>query len=218
MKVRDVMTTEVATVHPTTSLKYVARLLGRLGISGVPVVDGGVVVGVVSEADVLVKERGLVDRSGSFLRRSAAPGVDAKIEALTAGEAMTSPPVVIGPERPVRAAARTMLDRRISRLPVVDDGRLVGIVTRADLVRAFTRADAALEREIRHDVMQRSMWIQPDLVEVSVVDGAVTLAGVVDTKTDAEVLERLVRHVPGVVSVEAKLQWRLRDRDLTPVH
>lgn len=219
MKVRDVMTTEVATVRPTTSLKEVARLLARLGISGVPVVDDeGAVLGVVSEADILVKERGPVEESRAFFRfrEPAEPAQRAKSAAMTAGDGMTSPPIVIGPERPVSAAAKLMLEESVNRLPVVTDGRLVGIVTRADLVRAFGRSDSELEREIRTEVMERALWIPDGMVEVSAVEGEVKLSGVVETETDADVLVRLVQRVPGVVSVASEVEWQLREG--APVH
>ena len=219
MKVRDVMTTEVATVRPTASVKEVARRLTLLGISGLPVVDAeGAVLGVVSEGDIVAKERGPVEETRTFLRfrRRVDPALQAKSAARTAGEAMTSPAIVIGPERPVSAAARLMHERGVNRLPVVTDDRLVGIVTRADLVRAFTRSDAELEQEIRSDVLERKLWVPQGTVDVSVVDGAVTLSGLVDTETDADVLARLVGRVPGVVSVASTVGWRTGDG--LPVH
>jgi osmotically-inducible protein OsmY len=109
-----------------------------------------------------------------------------------------------------------MLEQGVNRLPVVTDGRLVGIVTRADLVRAFVRSDSELEREIRIEVLQRALWIPDGMVEVSVVEGAVTLSGVVETETDADVLVRLVQRVPGVVSVASEVGWQLRAG--APVH
>jgi CBS domain-containing protein len=116
----------------------------------------------------------------------------------------------------VSAAAKLMFERGINRLPVVSDERLVGIVTRADLVRAFSRPDAELEREIRSDVLERKLWVPAGTVGVSVVEGAVTLSGLVDTETDADVLVRLVGRVPGVVSVESTVRWRVSDG--LPVH
>lgn len=214
MKVRDVMTMEVATVRPTDPLKEVARLLTRHNISGVPVVDAeGAVVGVVSEADILVKERGTAEETRAFFRFRKAddPTVQAKLAAETAADAMTGPAIVIGPERPVSVAAKLMLERRVNRLPVVTDGQLVGIVTRADLIRAFGRPDVELEREIRVEVLERALWVPEGTVQVTVADGAVKLAGVVETETDADVLIRLVRRVPGVVSVESDVGWRLRE-------
>ena len=219
MKVRDVMTTEVATVRAATSLKELARLLAGLGISGVPVVDAdGAVVGVVSEGDILVKERGPVEETRAFvrLRKPLEPGQQVKLAAVTVADAMTSPAIVIGPERPVSVAAKLMLEHGVNRLPVVTDGRLVGIVTRADLVRAFGRSDSELEQEIRAEVLERALWIPEGTVRVSVTDGAVSLSGVVDTEVDADVLVRLVRRVPGVVSVASTVGSRLREG--VPVH
>jgi len=212
MKIRQLMSRDVVTVTPGTTLKEVARVLTRHGISGVPVVDaGGAVVGVVSEADVLVKERGPQARqTGRFawLGDARDPAADAKVAARTAGEAMTSPALTIGPERPASAGARLMVEHKINRLPVVKDGGLVGIVTRADLVRAFTRPDDELAREIRADVVERAMWLSRDQVDVTVVDGEVALAGSVETRVDAEVLELLSARVPGVVAVTSRVRWR----------
>jgi CBS domain-containing protein len=212
MKVKQVMTAEVATVGPTTPLKDVARLLGRRRISGVPVVDvDGTVLGVVSEGDVLVKEQGSIERTRRFWRLDDPDASRrAKRAAVTAAEAMTSPAVVVGPERAVATAARIMIDSGVNRLPVVEDGRLVGIVTRADLVRAFARPDSELEREIRTEVLEQAMWIASDSVHVSVAEGVVRLSGIVETQTDAEVMTRLVERVPGVVSVASEVGWRMR--------
>jgi len=212
MKIRELMTRDVATVTPGTTLKEVARVLTRRGISGVPVVDtGGRVLGVVSEADVLMKERGPEGRPAArfaWFTDGRDPAADAKVAARTAAEAMTSPAVTIGPERPASAAARLMLERGINRLPVVKDGVLVGIVTRADLVRAFTRPDEELTKEIRTDVVERAMWLSRDQIDVTVVDGEVALAGDVETRVDAEVLELLAARVPGVVAVSSRVRWR----------
>ena len=125
LKVRDVMTQEVVTVEPETPLKDVARLMIDYGVSGIPVVDQtGLVVGVVSEADLLVKERGpeaIPRRPLTWLiGESKATERDmAKLKAVAAREAMTSPPVTIGPDRPLHEAADLMIRERINRLPVV---------------------------------------------------------------------------------------------------
>jgi CBS domain-containing protein len=142
MKVVDVMTEEVVSVDPGTPLADVAALLSEHRISGVLVRDGaGAVLGVVSEADILVQEGGPSERAGLFewLFDDWSAADVAKLEARTAAEAMTSPVRRIGPDRSVEEAARRMLDANVRRLAVVDEGRLVGIVTRADLVRAFAR-------------------------------------------------------------------------------
>ena len=96
-------------------------------------------LGVVSETDILFKERTAPDRNGvvDWLVHYAEDPPLAKLDARTAGEAMTTPAVTIASGRSIADAAALMLELRIDRLPVVDSGRLVGIVTRADLVRAF---------------------------------------------------------------------------------
>lgn len=203
MKIRDIMKTDVVTVGVETSLRDVAALLASRGISGVPVVHEGRVVGVVSEGDIVIKERGEAPRGGllSFLAHDRATA-ELKLEARNAGEAMTAPAVTIGPHRPVAEAAARMIDADVNRLPVVEeDGALVGIVTRADLVRAFVRTDEDLGREIREDVLLRALWIPPATVQVAVEEGVVTLTGRVDNRVTAEILPGLVQRVPGVVSV-----------------
>ena len=212
MKVRDLMTRDVVTVTAETTLKDAAALLVRHRISGVPVVDvDGGVVGVLSEADVLVKEGGEPRREGmlGWLFEPDYAYRD-KLEARTVGEAMTFPPLTIGPEAPAHKAAARMVEDQINRLPVVDDaGRIVGIVTRADLVRAFTRTDEEIVEEIRTEILRRTLWLEPGAVQIRVEDGVVELTGEVETKTDAELLPLLVERVPGVVSVRAELQPRV---------
>ena len=220
MNIAQLMTTDVVTVRPDTSLKDVAALLSTHGISGLPVVEDGQVLGVVSEADIVFKERGPARAAeGVFakLRARKRDELTAKLDARTAGEAMTRPAVTISPRRRVAEAARIMLDRAINRLPVVDDGELIGIVTRADLVRAFNRSDKEIEREIRDEVIVRTFWMAPDDVTLEISEGVVELAGIVDTKTLADLLPRFVHAVPGVVAVEADLTWRVDDTKREPV-
>jgi CBS domain-containing protein len=168
MNVRDLMTTQVLTVSPELPLKDAAAILSEHGISGLPVCDeDGRVLGIVSEGDILFKEQGPRDRRDgalSWLVDGSRVQERAKASARTAGEAMTAPAVTITPERPASAAARTMLDHGVHGLPVVRDGSLVGIVTRADVVRAFTRTDAEIVLEIREDVLRRALWLEPDAV------------------------------------------------------
>jgi CBS domain-containing protein len=216
MKVQDVMTGDVVTVRPETSLKEVGRILAECKISGVPVVtEDGEVVGVVSEADILFKERGPAKRKGMlawFLDPFVTEG-QLKLEARTAAEAMTRPAKTIAPWRSVAAAAAQMLTESVNRLPVIDnDGKLVGIVTRADLVRAFARPDLEIEREIRSDVLRRTLWLRtPEAVTVKVEGGKVRLTGLVDTHTDAELVLECVAKVPGVVDVDSSLSWHEDD-------
>jgi CBS domain-containing protein len=210
MKIRDLMTTDVITVTPDTSLKEVAALLVDRRISGVPVVDDERrVLGILSEADILVREGVDGHRSG-LLGWLFEPdvGYERKLTARTAGDAMSSPAITVGPRVPIHTAATRMVDAGINRLPVVDDDKLVGIVTRADLVRAFARNDDEIAEEIRSEVLRRTLWLEPGSVALTVTDGAVELSGQVETETDAELLPLFVQRVPGVVSVHTTLDVR----------
>jgi len=204
------MTRDVVSVTPDTPLKDVAAALVERGISGLPVCDAdGAVVGVLSEADLLVKQGGSPERSGGLfawlVETASAPDL-AKLRAHTAGEAMTSPAVTVETASPVSEAARTMVSLGVNRLPVVEDGRLVGIVTRADLVRLFTRSDEEIARDIRQDVVKR-LWIAPERIEVEVEQGEVVLRGEVDTEVEAGLLEKRIPLVAGVVGVRSELSW-----------
>jgi CBS domain-containing protein len=116
--------------------------------------------------------------------------------------------VTIRPLRPISDAAALMLDRAVNRLPVVDEhGKLVGIVTRADLVRAFARSDEEIERDICEDAILRTLWTKPDRFHVDVDAGEVTIDGTTADAESAEMLTRLVERVPGVVSVRSRITW-----------
>jgi CBS domain-containing protein len=209
MKVRDVMTTEVVTVTTDTPLKSAAALMLERGISGIPVVDCDQVVGVVSETDVLFKEHTRPERQGllDWVMHYGEDPPPAKLDARLAGDAMTSPALTVPSGRAVADAATMMLDLGIDRLPVVDGEELVGIVTRSDLVRAFTRTDAEVESEIREDVILRTLWVEPSPVSVSVDAGEVVIEGHVESGKVAELIRTYALRVPGVVSVETKLTW-----------
>lgn len=212
MKVQDVMTREVTTVAPEASLKEVAETLVASRISGLPVVDDSrAVLGVISEADIVGKEAGAPPER-SLLGRLLHPSDHSKLDARTTSEAMTSPAVTILQDREVAEAARTMMEQSVNRLPVVDgSGRLVGIVTRADLVRAFVRSDAEIETELREGVVTQKLWIDPTDLHITVENGEVALRGKVDSKADAELLEYFATRVPGVVAVHSTLRWTMDD-------
>ncbi len=205
MHVAEVMTTDVLTVRLETTLKDVARLLGARGISGLPVVDDdGRVLGVVSEADILAKERRPAESRGDRGRRRSSPE-RTKAEARTVAEAMTAPAITITADHRVDGAAALMLDCRVNRLPVVDgDGHLVGIVTRADLVRAFAATDESIDHEIREEVLLRELWLDPGKFELTVEDGIVQLAGQFADAEQREIVARRLKLVPGVVSVSLR--------------
>lgn len=214
MKVEQVMTHDVITVTPETPLKEVAAILAERRISGVPVCDeAGGVLGIVSENDILFKELGPDERRGGPLAwlLDPAPDRSPKTIARTAGEAMTSPAVTTRPKAQVSEAARVMVERSVNRLPVVKEGRLVGIVTRADLVQAFVRSDEEIAGEIREDVIRKTLWIVPEELTVEVDHGDVKIAGRVDTRTDADLIKAFASKVPGVISVTADIGWAYDD-------
>jgi len=210
MKVVELMTRDVVTATPEMSLRKAASLLSSRKISGVPVVDpSGAVVGILSEADILAKVSGKRPRGGLLgWLLEADVTLDEKIRARTVGDAMTAPVITTAPNQPVHEAAARMVAESVNRLPVVEDGKLVGIVTRADLVRAFTRTDEEIASEIETEILRRTLWLEPGAVTVTVTDGAVRLEGEVETETDAELLPVFVARVPGVVAVDASLTSR----------
>lgn len=222
MKVEDVMTTDVVAISPDTPLKEVARQLVARRISGLPVVSAeGEVLGVISEADLLVKERGaLPRRHGPIGWLLDPPDADElKLDARVAGEAMTRPAFTVAPYRSVSAAAREMLERGINRLPVVRDGRLVGIVTRADLVRAFARTDAEVEADVRETVAYiLALENDASQLQATVEAGEVSLAGKVARRSAAEAVAGMTASIPGVIAVHSSLTWAEDDRKASRGH
>ena len=221
MKVRDVMTTNVVSVGPDTTLQEVARLLTERRVSGAPVVrPDGTCIGVISEADLIVKERSHpVSRRGPLdwlMGDSIDPDERRRRAATQAEDAMSSPVITVEADRPLRDAADLMIERRVNRLPVVVEDRIVGIVTRADLVRAYLRVDAEIEQVIRDDILRRTMWLDPALFQVAVEEGIVDIRGRVDRRSTATILTKLIGLVDGVVAVRGALRWDLDDSKLEP--
>jgi CBS-domain-containing membrane protein len=126
---------------------------------------------------------------------------------------MSAPAVTIGPDAKIGEAARLMEHERIKRLPVVEeDGRLLGIVARRDLLRPYLRADSAIRQDVEFEVLQRTLWVIPATIDVFVTDGRVTLRGRADRRSTAEIAVRLTRAVDGVVAVTDEMTWVLDDR------
>jgi CBS domain-containing protein len=205
--VGDVMTTRVVAVKKEASFKEMITKLRDFRISAFPVVDGeGRVIGVVSEADMLNKEADLAgpEPLASILRFRD----HEKSAAVTAGELMTSPPVVIGPDAPVMEAARHMRDRRVKRLPVINDtGHLIGIVCRADVLSVFARPDAEIREEAAEEAIAESFLLDSQPFAVTVHDGVVTLTGRPETDQGGRDLVERVRHIEGVVAVRDRLSY-----------
>ncbi|MEV7007526.1 CBS domain-containing protein [Streptosporangium sp. NPDC051022] len=200
--VKDVMTRRVVSVGEETCFKDIAGTLLAHAVSAVPVLDGdGHVVGVVSEADLLrTEECGERFRGGDS---PPGPGKIAdRIRGEVARELMTAPAVTVPMDASVVAAGRLMERHGVKRLPVLDGrGRLTGIVSRHDLLKVFVRSDADIEREVRRDVLTRSLWMDTARVRVSVVDGVVTLSGRMTLRKEAWIAVRMIQQVNGVVDV-----------------
>jgi len=204
--VRDVMTTSVVAVRRDASFTEMAAMLRSTRISAFPVIDdAGRVIGVVSEADLLVKEAVQADGT-SLLAALRHIKEDDKATGVTAGELMTAPAITIGPDAPVEAAARLMYDRRVKRLPVVNaSGRLLGIVSRVDVLAVFSRSDAEIRDEVVHRVLPEVLLSTPRDLQVTVADGIVTISGKPQgDQTDRAMLDA-IRHVQGVVAVRDRL-------------
>ncbi|MFJ5220238.1 CBS domain-containing protein [Streptomyces sp. NPDC088354] len=211
--VGDLMTKGVVSVRRDTSFKDIAKQLTEHEITAVPVVDDdGRPVGVVSEADLLRKEAGLLDPAGLLPPPHPRPQDRARIDATTAEGLMSSPVVVARSEWSVVEAARVMERHNVKRLPVVDEaGRLVGVVSRTDLLQLFLRRDHAILEEITGDVLVRTLGLAPGAVAVTVTDGKVSLDGVVDRRSLIPVVTQLCRGVDGVVDVRARLGFKADD-------
>ncbi|MFE9491023.1 CBS domain-containing protein [Streptomyces sp. NPDC006641] len=196
IKVGDLMTDEVVSVVPLTSFKEVAKVLAQHDISGLPVLDDeDRVAGVVSESDLLSRQG--AGHPGAGAHATAPSGAEC-----TAAEIMSTPAVTVHAEESAPEAARLMTRSGVERLPVVDDeDRLVGIVTRRDLLRVFLRPDAEIRRRIIQDVLVSAMGLGTDAVTVHVVDGVVTLEGRLGSHSQVALLAHFVEQLDGVVAV-----------------
>ncbi|MFH0241262.1 CBS domain-containing protein [Streptomyces sp. HK10] len=205
--VRDLMTADVVSVREDARYREILDALDRNRVSALPVVDAeGRVAGVVSEADLLRAEGHPGDRPRLLPRLPGPPRPPDRTG--TARELMTAPAVTIGPDEPVNRAARLIEGRRVKRLPVVDgERRLLGILSRRDLVRMHMRPDADIRADIVDGVLKHTLWITPSQVDVGVGDGVVELRGRVDRRTTAASAVRLAEQVPGVVRVVDRLAW-----------
>ncbi|MBY8876245.1 CBS domain-containing protein [Actinacidiphila acidipaludis] len=207
--VSDLMTHSVHRVHADTPFKEIAKTLADHDITAVPVVDDDDrPIGVVSEADLLRREAALPDTAG-LLAILDIPPLEPGRAPTTARTLMSAPVVAARPAWTVVQAARIMDHHGVKRLPVVDDtGRLVGIISRADLLRIFLRRDHLIREEISGDILDRMLGISADEVGVDVSDGRVTLHGTVERRSLVPVVKRLCEGVDGVVEVTGTLDYR----------
>jgi CBS domain-containing protein len=214
--VKDLMTTQVVTVGPATPFKEIVARLAEHRVSAVPVVDdAGLVLGVVSEADLLLKEEHPdpdADLPLIWTKRRRAE--HDKAAAAVARDLMTVAVVSITPDATAAEAARRMHTANMKRLPVVDrEGRLLGIISRGDLLKVFNRPDEAIRREIIDDVIVGEFMMDPDRFFIQAHQGVAVLEGRVEQRSLLPWLVRAVRGVEGVVRVEDRLAYDIDDRD-----
>jgi len=221
IRIRHVMTHLVVTLRPQDTIQEAARQLLGNRISGAPVVEHGLLVGVVSEAD-LVAAYAPPARSGSpfvatdplmFLLRGTVPR---RLHHTTVGDVMTTQVISVSPGASVWEAA-SLIDRHgIRRLPVVDeDGYVVGVLARADLVRAMARGDEEVATSVRAaiEILGEENFLS---LGVEASDGVVTITGSADRKTTSDLAVRIASQVPGVLEVMDELGWEWDDSDIKP--
>ena len=214
MQVREVMSAPVITVGPDDSFHEIVGKLLDNDISGVPVVDeAGRLLGIVTEADLVSNEaygyrrrRGLALVGDYLLGRN--PAWVAKSSARRARELMSGLTFTARPDDDLRGVARRMLEQGHKRMPVVEDGRLVGIVSRHDLLAPFHRPDAAVTADIEAVLADLTRVPETHQVSPAVTDGVVTLNGSVQWPRDSALVEAMVARVPGVVAVDNRLVAR----------
>ena len=214
--VKDLMTPQVVTIGPATPFKEIVARLANHRVSAVSVVDDdGLVLGVVSEADLLLKEE-FPDPDADlplFWTKRRRLERD-RAAATTARDLMSVALASIAPEATVAEAARRMHTAGVKRLPVLDEGgRLVGIVSRADLLKVFNRPDQAIRREIINDVIVGEFMMDPNRFFIQVTDGVAVLEGRAERRSLLPWLVRAVHSVEGVVRVNNRLTYDIDDRD-----
>lgn len=217
MKVEDVMTTEVVTADRHTTFHDLVEMMLAHRISALPIVDDDHrLVGIVTEADLLGKEAyaGARQHGVAGYIRDLWAGRETwlqKADALDAEDLMTEPVVTAEPDELARAAARRMLEEGVKRLPVVARGMVVGIVSRADLLKMYRRDDRELHASVDH-LVRRCMFVPPDHhVTIDIHDGIVTLRGDVMYESDVRVLDAIITAADGVVAVQNLLRFREKD-------
>jgi CBS-domain-containing membrane protein len=206
--VRDIMTTKVIAVKRDADFKEIVTVLRRFRVSACPVIDdAGRIHGVVSEADLLYKSAEAPAAGPKGPERG--DDEESKADAVTAAQLMTTPAITVFPGVSVAEAAQTMHARHVKRLPVVTgDGKLVGIVSRADVLSVYERPDADIRDEVSKIVLATEFGLNPAKFEVAVNAGIVTIAGTVDCRETGLRLLSRVRHLEGVVAARDRLHYR----------
>jgi CBS domain-containing protein len=222
MKAADLMTSFVVTVTPETTIEYAAQLMLQHRISGLPVTDSnGAVLGIVTESDLLRRaEIGTDKRHARWVSLLIGPGRLAQEYVNThgrkVGEVMTERVFTVTPEMPLADLVALMETKHVKRVPIVDQGRLVGIVSRADVMAALVGllsekpAGSVTDSDIRNQILaeiDRQPWGPRDSVDVIVTNGVVVLKGAIPDERERAALCVAAENVPGVKAVHDRLVW-----------
>lgn len=222
MKVVDVMTREVVSIAPDASVMEAVRLMLQHKISGLPVIDGsGKLQGVVTEGDFLRRvETGTERKRSRLVEFLLGPGRLATDYVHTTGrkvdEVMTPDARTVGEDEPLEKVVHLMERYRIKRVPVVRGDKVVGIVTRQNLMRALASlalaehpvaADDATIRERLLAELKRQSWAPVGLIDVVVKDGVVKLSGALTDERERQAIRIAAENIPGVKKVEDHLVW-----------
>lgn len=225
MKASDVMTPTVMTVAPDTPVPEIAQLMLERRVSGLAVVDAeGAIVGVVSEGDLIRRPEIETDKRRSWWLRILTSDEDlarsyVKTHGLRAGDIMTRPAETVAPQADLAEVVRRLEAKRIKRVFVVDKGRLVGVITRADLLRALhareelaAKAVPPNDQEIRARILnaikEQEDWASGTVINVQVTEGVAHIWGQVEYESQRKALLLLVEGIPGVKSIEPHLVHR----------
>ena len=223
MKASDVMTRKVVTTLATASVAEAARLMVQQRVSGLPVVDtDGTVVGMITQGDLLRRvEIGTDQTQAGFFARLFAPGQLAgeyvHTHSARVGDVMTGEIVSAAPSTPLADIASLLQAHQVRRLPIVEHGRLVGIVSRADLLKALLQAEpaesaalASSDSAIRQRILARiraQSWAPTACIDVKVESGIAELCGVFMDARERQALRVLAETTPGVKAVRDRLVW-----------
>ena len=221
MRAKDIMTTEVVTVNADTQVTDIVTLLLEKHLSVVPVVDANqAVIGIVSESDLMHRAEIGTDQPRSrvlaFFHSSDQKARDyIRTHGLSARDVMSKPPITVHPDAELLKVVHTMDKRRVKKLPVVEGGRLVGIVSRGDLLRALAArqkqlvgAPAENDTGIRNElikIIRKEDWASVAMLDVDVVDGVVHFWGILDNEDQREAMHIAAKRIPGVTRIEDHL-------------
>jgi CBS domain-containing protein len=216
MKASDIMVTDVITVQPDSTVEDVAALLLKHRISGVPVVDGGRMVGIVSEGDLLRRAEAGTEHERSWwlqmlMGREVLAAEYTREHSRKVADLMTRDVITATPDTPVSEIAELLERNRIKRVPIVKDGKIVGLVSRANLLHALASlrkhaaaATPVADSELRDNITERlrsEPWVRTSLINVTVTEGLVDLWGIVDSAAEKQALRVLVETTPGARAV-----------------